>query len=840
MDEVLRFERFEVRTDVRQVLVQGVVLPLGARAYDLLELLVGERDRVVPKDEIFEKVWPGLVVEDNNLTVQISTLRKALGADAITTSQGRGYRFTAKVLDHKHQAPPQTNAGNIPVRLPALYGRDGDLEQLVSAFASSACVTVCGLAGIGKTALAKVAAQQLARSGSYRHGVWAVELADVQGNETLIPALCETLGIELASGQPLTAEFIEQLRHLNLLLVLDNCEHLIESTSDLVQQILSTAADVHVLATSQEALRVVGERVMRLAPLPVPTSSSQSAALKFGAVRMLLERVRSALGSNFEPSPQEFDDLVEICRQLDGVPLALEFASARVPLLGLAGVRQRLHDRLRLLAGGHRATPSRHRSLQAALEWSHQLLSLRSREVLHRLAIFPSGFSIVGALLLFDATDEDELLEHLSILVERSLITVQAGTHTRYRMLETTRAFALECLASEAELETWHERHALVMAKLCVKAAQERDSSWLWQEMPGMRAALLWSTSAPGHDEISVTIATYTSVVLAAGGAIREALDNLLKVQGSVQDGLPLGLRARYWHWLGRLGVEGRLPSSQCIGALEIADAMFIQMDEPRHRQACQRHLAEARLRSGDLERADRHLEEARSLEEIAASSADRMRRLRVEALVSSARGDHPAALRYTQMALTIAEAHAIDRYRLLLMADVALTQLQMGRADAAALSFQDLLLHLDDSLRQGLARAHAASGLTVALIAADRVAEAARSALRSVRMLQQANLLRFRTDVFAWLAAALGHFQVAALLVGVSDAFLVKAETERDAVSKLARDKARALVGQALSPEDQAHWEAQGAQTEEAGLVAVLEDVFSERANADIGRSTD
>lgn len=827
MTDTLRFERFEIHPALRQVWVAGAVSPLGARAFDLLMLLIEHRSRVVPKDEIFDRVWPGLVVEDNNLSVQISALRRALGADAIATAPGRGYRFTAKATDQ--MAPPLIGetAGNLPAHAPPIYGREADLAQLAQAFDDAACVTVCGLAGIGKTALAKAAAQRLATSRRYPQGVWYVELANVQNADALVPTVCETLGIDLTSRQPLLRECLDHLRHLELLLVLDNCEHIIEAVSDLVAQLLASAERVHVLATSQEPFRVAGERVLRLSPLAVPASPDDKEARSFGAVRMLHERVRSALGSDFEPTDEEFVDLVEICRQLDGVPLALEFASARVPLLGLAGVRSRLHDRLRLLAGGTRGTHSRHRSLQAALEWSHQLLSLRTREIFHRLAVFPSGFSLLGAQFLLEAASESELLEHLSVLVERSLVTVQPGATMRYRMLETTRAFALDCLAAEADVAEWQWRHARAMSKLGLIAARERNSPWMWQEMPNARAALALAMSDPAQSEIAVTLATYTSVVLAAGGAIGEALDNLLRVQPLLADSLPAALVARYWHWLGRLGVEGRLPSSQCVEALNRADTLFTQLGEPRHRQGCQRHLAEAELRSGRLGNAESHLAAARALEGPSAPPADRMRRLRVEALVADARGEHQAALRQSQMALTIAETYDIDRYRLLLMSDMAWTHLQMGHADAAVAAFQDLLLHLDNSIRQGLARAHAASGLTAALIAAARFDEAARSAISSLRTLQQANLLRSRSDVFAWLAAATGHVQTAALLIGVGDAFCASSETERDAVSQLALGKALAWIDQRVEASERDHWRSQGGQVAEAELAHLLEHTF-------------
>lgn len=831
--DVLKYGRFEIRPALRQVWVQGAVAPVGTRAFDLLMLLIEHRDRVVTKDEIFRYVWPNLVVEENNLTVQISALRRALGADAITTATGRGYRFTAlPSSDPEVHHGPQT-AGNLPVREVPLFGRETELNQLVEAYADAACVTVCGLAGVGKTALANLGAQRLLARRRYPNGAWRVELTNVRDPSLLLHAVCETLGLEFDARQDLLSTCIAYLERQDLLLMLDNCEHIIDAVAAFVGDLLSKAGRIHVLATSHEPLRVVGERVMRLNPLDVPVSAEVANAEAFGAVRMLLERVRAAMGGVFEPSPSERVDLIEICRQLDGIPLALEFAASRAPLLGLAGVRSRLHDRLRLLAGGPRTAPTRHRSLQAALEWSHQLLSPKTQEILHRLAVFPSGFSLVGAQLLLDPDPEPEIIEHLTVLVDRSLIAFQPGALPRYRLLETTRVFALDCLHNANLADgpiDWEERFAHTMTKLCLLAARERDSAWMWQEMPNARTALSWALSTPGQGETAVTIATYTSVVLGAGGAIREALDNLQAVRHLVTERCPAPLAARYWHWLGRLGVEGRLPSSLCVDALKRSESMFSELGEPRHRHACQRHLAEAELRCGHVDAAEQHLENAKKLEVDATPAADRMRRLRVEALLADALGQHASALRLAQTALTIAETHSIDRYRLLLMADMAWTHLQMGHADVAAAAFHELLLHLEQSARQGLARARAMSGLTAALVAGGRVEEAARTAARAVRSLQQVNLLCSRCELFAWVAAAANDFEIASQLVGAGAAFATRTETERDPISELARREATALIVAARSQDDFAYWSSQGALASESELIHLLESAFAPR----------
>lgn len=823
----LKFEHFEIHPRLRQVWVRGHVAPLGGRAFDLLLLLARQRERVVSKDEIFEAVWPGLVVEDNNLSVQVSALRKALGADIILTVSGRGYQFTAPRSDSPVPESTEVLPGNLAVRSQVLYGRSDELAQLMASFEQAGCITICGLAGVGKTALAQVASRRLAAQRRFAHGAWCVDLTLVRDPTQLALAVSHTLGLEPGEATD-ASHCLAQLQHRELLLVLDNCEHVIDAAAEFVTALLARAEHVQVLTTSQEPLHLPGEQVLRLAPLAVPDSADCADVERYGAMRLLLERVRAAMGGRFEPDDADRMHLVEICRQLDGIPLALEFAASRIPLLGPAGVRSRLHDRLRLLSGGQRTAPPRHRSLQAALEWSHQLLSPRTRHVLHRLAVFPSGFSLEGASLLLQLDSDPELIEHLDVLVDRSIVTLQSEGRRRYRLLETTRAFALERLAQEGDGIDWEGRLAQAMSALCLLCARERDTTWLQQEMPNARVALAWSLAHAGFEEAAVTIATYTSVVLGSTGGIGEAIANLQQVGPLLNDGLPEDLRARYWHWLGRLGVEGRLPGAQCIEYLQRADAMFVAQGEPLHRHGCQRHLAEAQLLAGRPDLAEAHLQAARHLEGPQPRASDRVRRLRVEVLLAASQGEHRMALLHAQTGLMLAEAHGFEHYRMLLTADMAWSHLQVGHANAAVTSFQELLVHLQGQpLRFSLARARALTGLTAALLAAERVDEAARGVLRTAQALQQENLLQSRCDILAWAAAANGILPAAAQFLGASDGFAAASDTERDPVSTLAHARALALLGSRLDGADLQHWHQQGVHASEGELMHLITTHF-------------
>ena len=402
MQSRYRFAHFELLGTERRLLVDGHDAPLGARAFDLLVALVEQRDRTVGKDELIDLVWPGLVVEGNNLQVQISSLRKILGPRAISTIPGRGYRFALEVSDLTssdtgadeaadrasivYPSPPGTGSsrplqGNLPAVLPELIGRAGDVASLLTAIGAHRLVSVVGAAGIGKTRLAQAAAHALRRE--FEDGVWMVELAPVADPALLPTAVAQALGVTLPGKRSSQDEVIDALRDRAALLVLDNCEHLLDAASAFAHALRRRAPEAHLLITSQELLRIADEHLYHAATLSVPATPDLMAARVSGAVALLINRVQ-ALQPSFALTEQNCADVVDICRRLDGLPLAIELAAARVPLLGTAGVRERLDERFRMLTGGVRTAMRRHQTLREALDWSHSLLDGNERAVFRR------------------------------------------------------------------------------------------------------------------------------------------------------------------------------------------------------------------------------------------------------------------------------------------------------------------------------------------------------------------------------------------------------------------------------------------------------------------------
>ncbi len=438
-----------IRAERRELWVDGHLVELGGRAFDLLLTLVEEQDRVVPKGELLRRVWAGVAVEENNLQVQVSTLRRLLGPGAIATVPGRGYRYLGGHAPSDRRPAAPVPAGDTGESLPApLFGRETDLATLTGLLASQRLVSVVGPSGVGKTVLAQSLARRLGEG--FSDGVFTVDLAPLTLAEQLAPAVAGSLQLTLGTG-PLVDALVQRLGERRVLLVLDNCEHLLAAVAELARSLLRGAPELVLLATSQEPLKLRAERVYRLGPLP-PGPAQQ----------LFVARAQAADGA-WLLSPSDAGTIAEICRQLDGVALAIELAAARLPLLGLPGLRERLGERLRLLSDRLPERPQRHRTLLAALDWSHGLLDATQRAVYRRLGVMSGSFGVEAAQQVAASGEVDawEALEALGALVDKSLVASEggSGTEPRFRMLETMRHHALERLAECAELADTRERH---------------------------------------------------------------------------------------------------------------------------------------------------------------------------------------------------------------------------------------------------------------------------------------------------------------------------------------------------------------------------------------------
>jgi predicted ATPase/DNA-binding winged helix-turn-helix (wHTH) protein len=471
-----RFGRCEILSEQRQLLVNGQPAVLGSRAFDLLLCLVELRDRVVGKDELMARVWPGVVVEENNLTVQISALRKVLGGDAIATVAGRGYRFTLPALDGAAGdsspvvAPPLPSStastslpNNLPTERSSFIGREQEISAVRRAVGHHRLVTLTGVGGSGKTRLAlRVGALEL---GRFVDGTFFVDLGPLSDTELVSTAMASACGL-LSEGLGLSGastanRLVAALTRRTSLLIVDNCEHLLDAVATLVERIQTECPDICILATSREALGVEGEQVVPVPALGLPDDASPGPNEASDAVRLFVDRAQS-VKPGFTLGTDNDAAVVAVCRHLDGIPLAIEFAAARVAHLSVQQIAERLEDRFRLLTGGRRRL-QRQQTLAAALDWSHDLLSGDERAVFRRLAVFAGSFALAAAEAVCSADDipKEQVLDLLGSLVAKSLVgAVEDGSsHVRYRLLETVRMYASEKLAAGGEAQALRTRH---------------------------------------------------------------------------------------------------------------------------------------------------------------------------------------------------------------------------------------------------------------------------------------------------------------------------------------------------------------------------------------------
>lgn len=524
MTQDYHFAQFQLLPDQRSLCCGGAPVKLGSRAFDMLLALLERRDRVVSKQELMDLVWPRLVVEENNLQVQVAALRKLLGHPAIATVPGRGYRFTLPVQVQggpvSGNEPPAAAAAqppspglprhNLPPWLPRLFGRADDLLRLGQLLDLHPLVTVTGSGGIGKTLLARAAAAQ--RLPHTPDGLWWVDLAVLSEPQRVADAVALTLGLRPGPGQTPDQALVAALAGRSPLLVLDNAEHVLDGVAALITQLRQAAPQARWLITSQEALHLADEHVFRVGALALPTPSSQHRSAEEaggdddsnsdgGAVALFVARAQAA-DRHFVLSPDKRALVADICRRLDGNPLAIELAAARLPMLGVQGLHDRLDQRLKVLTSGDRAAARRHHTLRAALEWSHQLLAPPEQAVLRRLGVFAGGFTLQAAQQVAEdeqGLDAWEVLEHLGALVDKSMVVAEGEAQPRYRMLETMRLFALERLIESGEAPQArgrHREHYLALAEEALPrmvVADPRGLAALDGERDNLFLALAWS-----------------------------------------------------------------------------------------------------------------------------------------------------------------------------------------------------------------------------------------------------------------------------------------------------------------------------------------------------------
>lgn len=518
---MVQIGKLQVSIERREVTENGLPLRIGSRAFDVLELLIDASGSLVSKDEIMSRVWPDTVVEENNLQVQIAVLRKVLGKDRglIRTVPGRGYQLIgAGPVDAQQDAPaPHDGQRELPAQA-ELIGREAAVNDIGAMLGVSPVLTLVGAGGIGKTSLAIRVAREYGHG--FPGGIRYVELAPVREPRKVLLAAAEACGVRIAEGAGDAASaacLAVGLAQQQCLVIFDNAEHVVAAVAELADALTSCFPAVTLLVTSREPLRIASESIYRVEPLDVASDDAPLEHLHACPAVQLFMRRAQALGCEVGTDERSMRLVSVICQRLDGIPLAIELAAARSAALGVAGVYAHLDDRLQLLAGGQRNALPRHQTLRATFDWSYALLDTPSRKLFRRLGVFGGKFTFEAACAV--AMDEDMtmagVITGISELTAKSLLNVEFENDVaRYRLSESTRAYAMEKLQDEGEVQRIADRHVRFIRQRFDDgllnepgAAEPSKQSDLRRALDDARDTFDWAFSSAGNIRLGIALA---------------------------------------------------------------------------------------------------------------------------------------------------------------------------------------------------------------------------------------------------------------------------------------------------------------------------------------------
>jgi predicted ATPase/DNA-binding winged helix-turn-helix (wHTH) protein len=635
---VVSFGPFSLDAGRRLLLKNDTPVDLGGRTLDTLIALLERPNEAISKRDLMAKIWPDVIVEEVNLRFHIGALRKALGdgkdgARYISTLAGRGYCFVAAISRStdlggaRAEAVASFSHANLPSRLTRMVGRDDDTTRLAAQLTGERFVSVVGAGGVGKTTVAIAVGHHLMES--FSGAVLFVDLGMLSDPGLVPMATASMLGLSVRS-EDATPNLIAYLRDKRILIILDTCEHLIGAVAALASQIFAAAPKVHILATSREALQLDAEHVYRLDPLGCPPDEeglTAASVQNYPATQLFIERA-TASGARLELNDADAALVGDICRKLDGVALAIELAARRIESYGLHRTAALLDQRLTLLWAGQRTAVPRQKTLQATLEWSFALLAELERLVLCRLAVFVGHFTLDAALAVVSSStlDQSDVLAAIDSLVAKSMVVTRpVGAMVRYRLLDTTRAYALEIDVNSAEIAELSARHAAYCR--------------LWLEQHGKE----WSRLSTG---------TERSAHFAALNNVRAALDWCFGSSGDAGVGISLAAAAMPVFLEMCLFPECQRWSERAIGAL---DESTRGGAEEMHLQTCFGISSMHMQGQSDMARAA--LDRSLTLAEASGDVVYQVAVLGMITIFHSRGGDFKTALYYAKLSHAAAEA---------------------------------------------------------------------------------------------------------------------------------------------------------------------------------------
>ena len=810
----------------------GAPVALGSRGVAVLTTLVTHANEFVQKASIMDAAWPGVVVEEVNLSVQISAIRHVLanapgGETWIETLPRRGYRFVGPLSEIRDNLSRGGVAGiarsNLPAQLTSFIGRERELVDIKRLLPGRRLLTLVGTGGIGKTRLAlQVAAEVM---DAYRDGVWLVEFASISDPLLVPTSVAQALGVQEKTGTPLMDTLCAHLKSRQPLLILDNCEHLLDACARLADAILRGAAEATIIATSREPLHVAGEQAYPLPALSLPDPTASADVMgRSEAVELFVDRAQRqqpGFGLTMDRAPV----VAQLCIHLDGIPLALELAAARVGSLSVEQINARIDDRFRLLTGGTRTALPRQQTLRATIDWSYGLLAQQERAVLRRLAIFAGGFTLEAASSVTsdEAIDEAEVLDLLSRLVARSLIAADtSAAGARYRLLETTRAYVLEKLAKAGETQVMQRRHAQYFRDLFERAPDDwlrlPDADWYATYLPevdNVRAALDWAFGTGGDSTIGIGLSGASGELWVMLFLRREGPQRLEAALARVGSQTPESDHARLWRWLGELWcVEA---PAQAVAAFERAVDLYRRAGDGSVPGSLRIWLGDALVRMGRIELAATVLAEAFPLLERAGVAKALGGYFEEVGFLKLMTGDLAGArLDYEKALLHYREAGA-ERSVLNTLGNLAETSWALGDLDAAVAGFREMIeLMRKAPLNMRALLGHYLSNLAGVLTERGNLDEALAAAREGLPLAKDGGHTWYFIDHVGLRAALAGKVANAARLAGFADSAFAAKESSRQPNEARARDRLQVLLGEKLASDELERLLAEGAKMSE------------------------
>jgi predicted ATPase/class 3 adenylate cyclase len=706
---------------------------------------------------------------------------------------------------------------NLPIQPTSFRGREHDLEEVKSLLGQHKLLTLFGSGGVGKTRLAlQVGAEVL---GNYPDGVWLVDLAPITDTELVSSVIAKEIGMPQVEGRRIDESIVQWLRRKNLLLILDNCEHVLEPVAAIASAVIRSCLDVQMLATSRQALGVSGEAVHRLPSLAVPKPSSTLSAehaLRHGAIALFVDRAALA-DTRFTLTDDNAPIVAEICRRLDGIPLAIELAAARVKILSLPNLAQRLDERFKILTGGSRSALPRQKTLGALIDWSHDLLTAQEQILFSRVGIFAGGFSLdaAAAVCSSEGLDEIDILDLLSSLTDRSLVVADtAGEQERCHLLESTRAYALEKLTAAGAHEQLARRHAEYFRDQAQDERYGTGSMAAWlasveRELDNYRAVLEWALK-DGHDiALGGTVAGALQALWSYGGLAVEGRYWIGLAQAGLDESIHPQVAARLWRALAWL-FSGKRAHDSAQRALALSQSVG---DEKG--QAWALHsLAFNLFQIGQLEEARDVTARAFAAMRTLGDKPGAANCLNVQALIQEYCGDIAAARESYAQALTAFKALGNEAGAAMVLGNLAELEFGDGQVEQAVrLAGEALEIESQGKNASNLALNYLnIAAYCIALGDVDGAREAARAALHWTRQAQHALRIAIALQHIALILALRGEVNDAARLIGYVSVQYKELGYEREATEKWGYEKLMAALHEQLSEAEIEKFAAEGA----------------------------